>query len=102
MKKRGNISWSPLIGSVFVSMVSILAALQAKNLILQLLLVLSAIVSLILAITHLSSAKKMIARIKDLEDNQLSAEYDDETLILKKEREKATNHNKPDPASAKK
>ncbi len=84
MKEKGNTCWLPLVGYVFVSIVSIFAALQTKQLVLELLLVLSAVVSLILAITRLSSSKKMIARIKDLEDNQLSVGYDDGTFIIEK------------------
>ncbi len=84
MKEKGNTCWLALVGYVFFSIVSIFSALQTKQLVLELLLVLSAVVSLILAITRLSSSKKMIARIKDLEDNQLSVGYDDGTFIIEK------------------
>lgn len=83
MKEKWIISLLSLIGYILVFIVSIFAALQAKALV-KLLLVLSAVVSLILAITRLFSFRKMIARIKDLEDNQFSVEYDDGTLIIEK------------------
>lgn len=63
--------WLPLIGYLFVAVVAIIAALRIENLPLMILLFISAIVSLILAITRLLSAKRMGERIKYLEDNCL-------------------------------
>lgn len=70
--------WLPLIGYLFVAVVAIIAALRIDNLPLMILLIISAIVSLILAITRLLSAKRMGERIKYLEDNHLSLSYNKE------------------------
>lgn len=70
--------WLPLIGYLFVAVVAIIAALRIENLPLMILLFISAIVSLILAITRLLSAKRMGERIKYLEDNHLSLSYNKE------------------------
>ena len=70
--------WLPLIGYLFVAVVAIIAALRIENMPLMILLFISAIVSLILAITRLLSAKRMGERIKYLEDNHLSLSYNKE------------------------
>lgn len=66
----------PLIGYIFVAVVAIISALRIDDLLLLVLLVISAIVSLILAITRMITAKKTGDRIKYLEENQLSVSYD--------------------------
>lgn len=68
--------WLLLLGYIFVAVVSITAALRVDSLFLSVLLISSAIVSLILAIFRLVSAKKTGDRIKYLEENQLSVSYD--------------------------
>lgn len=76
----------PLLGYIFVALSAIITAICINSQSLSVLLILSAIVSLILAITRLVSAKKTEERIKYLEKNQLSVSYnaEDETLSLKK------------------
>lgn len=76
MKERIMSIWLPLLGYIFVAVVAIIAASRIDNQVILVLLVTSAIVSLILAITRLISAKKTGERIKYLEDNQLSVSYD--------------------------
>lgn len=66
----------PLIGHIFVAVVAVISALRINDLMLLVLLVISAIVSLILAITRMITAKKTRERIKYLEENQLSVSYD--------------------------
>ena len=77
--------WLPLIGYVFVAVVAIIAALRIDNQLLMSLLIISATVSLILAITRLISAKKTGERIKYLEDHHLSITHDagNEGLVIK-------------------
>ena len=78
--------WLPLIGYLFVAVVAIIAALRIENLPLMILLFISAIVSLILAITRLLSAKRMGERIKYLEDNHLSLSYNKEEECINVEK----------------
>lgn len=72
-------------GCVFNTAVSIIAATQAESLFLKVLLIVSALVSLALAIARIYSFRKFEKRIKELEDNQMTTEYvaETETLHLK-------------------
>ena len=74
----------PLLGYIFVAIVAIIAALGVRSLLMSVLLIISSIVSLILAITRIISAKKTEDRIKYLEEPHLSGSYDEvgETLTL--------------------
>ena len=74
----------PLLGYIFVAIVAIIAALGVRSLLMSILLIISSIVSLILAITRIISAKKTEDRIKYLEEHHLSGSYDEvgETLTL--------------------
>ena len=69
--------WLSLLGYLFVAVIAIIAALQVDNSLLSVLLIISAIISLILAVTRLISAKKTEERIKYLEDHHLSMNYDE-------------------------
>lgn len=73
-------------GCVFNAIVSIFAATKAEDQFLKILLIMSALVSLALAITSEYFFMKFEKRIKELEDNQITAEYveDAETLFLNK------------------
>ena len=75
-----------ITGCVFNAVVSILAATKVEDQFLKILLIVSALVSLALAITRVYSYMKIEKRIKELEDNQITAEYveDAETLFLNK------------------
>ena len=63
----------PLLGYIFVAIVAIIAALGVRSLLMSVLLIISSIVSLILAITRIISAKKTEDRIKYLEEHHLSS-----------------------------
>lgn len=78
-------TWLPLVGYLFVAVVSIIAAFQVENETLKWLLIASAVVSLPLAIISIVSNWKTGKRIKYLEDNHLSITYDadKETLSFK-------------------
>ena len=75
----------PLIGYVFIAGVAMIAALQMTNNVLKCLLIISSLVSLVLAVTRFMSAMKMNARIKYLEEHHLSVVPDEENegIILK-------------------
>ena len=73
-----------LAGYVFVFLVSIVAAFQVKdNFYLFVLLIVSAAISLGLAIDRFVSSRRMEKRIQELEDNQLTPIVDDHTLVFK-------------------
>lgn len=76
MKRHIVSVWLPLIGYLFVAVVAVITALRIDSQLLLVLLITSALISLILAITRVISAKKTGERIKRLEDNQLSVSYD--------------------------
>lgn len=82
---KGVSIWLPLIGYLFVAVVAVFAALRIDNQLLMVLLIISATVSLILAITLLISAKKTGERIKYLEEHHLSIVPDEinEGLVIK-------------------
>ena len=73
-------------GCVFNTAVSIIAATHVESLFLKVLLIVSALVSLALAIGRIYSFRRIEKRIKELEDNQITTEYvaETETLRLKK------------------
>ena len=73
-------------GCVFNTIVSIFVAMKVEDQFLKILLIVSSLVSLALAITRVYSFMKFEKRIKELEDNQITAEYveDAETLFLNK------------------
>ena len=75
-----------ITGCVFNAVVSIFAATKAEDQFLKILLIMSALVSLALAITRVYSYMKIEKRIKELEDNQITTEYveDAETFFLNK------------------
>lgn len=85
MGMKGMSIWLPLIGYLFVAVVAVFAALRIDNQLLMVLLIISATVSLILAITRLISAKKTGERIKYLEEHHLSIIPDEknEGLVIK-------------------
>ena len=67
---------------VFVALVSIYSAFTVENSILQALLVLSAFVSFGLGIYCVIDGKATEEKIKKLKENQLSARFEGETLVL--------------------
>ena len=69
-------SWLTLVAYLFVAIVSIIAIFRPEGLVWIIVFVLSAIVSLILAITRIRNNKKMADRIQYLEEHHLSIEYD--------------------------
>lgn len=82
---EGIRKWLPLIGYMYVSVVAFISALHVDNDMLMIMLIISAVVSLALALTRLISSRKMAARIKHLEEHHLSVSYDEENegLIIK-------------------
>ena len=74
----------PLLGYIFVAIVAIIAALGVRSLLMSILLIISSIVSLILAITRIISAKKTEDRIKYLESHHISLTHDaeEETMTI--------------------
>lgn len=75
-----------LAGYVFVTVVSVISALSMEDPIGKVLLIVSALVTLVLAFSRLLSAKKMLDRIKWLEDNHPSFSYNE------KEEKLTVNH----------
>lgn len=75
-----------LAGYIFITIVSIIAALYTNGL-MKWLLIFSAVMSLLLTFLRLYNNKKMTNKIHILEENQLSVEYEEEkeTLVFKKE-----------------
>ena len=71
-------SWHILIAYLFVAIASIIAIFRPEGMIWIIVFVLSAIVSLILAITRMRNNKKMIDRIQYLEEHHLSLEFDED------------------------
>lgn len=82
MKRLSFTQWLQIGGYVFISLVSICAAIRIEDLLLKFLLVISAVVSLILAISRLLASRKMSKRIKELEEKQLSVRVDDGMLVF--------------------
>lgn len=82
MKRLLNEQWLQISGYAFISIVSIYSAIRTEELLQKILLVVSTIVSLILAVSRLYSSKKMSARIYELEKRQLSLKVDDEVLVF--------------------
>jgi len=74
------------IGYLFVFIVSVIALFYAENVVVLVLLILSSIVSFVLAIIQLSSSKRINNRIEEIEANQLSVRVDEEgeTVIVEK------------------
>lgn len=82
---KGISTWLPLIGHVFVAVVAVIAASQVDNNVLRYLLIISAVVSFVLALTRIVSSRKMNERIKYLEEHHLSiiGDAENEGLIIK-------------------
>jgi len=69
--------WLTLAGFVFIAGVSIAGALRIEGIVWRVLLIMSSVVSLILAIARMLKNKSMAKKIKTLEENQLSVRYDE-------------------------
>ena len=78
--------WLSLAGFVFIAGVSIAGAFRIDETAWRVLLIMSAFLSLILAISRMLKNKRMAKRIKTLEENQLSVGYDekDEAVCFEK------------------
>ena len=78
-------SWLTLVAYLFVAIASIIGIFRPEGKIWIIVFVLSAVVSLILAITRMLNNKKMADRIRYLEKHHISIETDDENedLIIK-------------------
>ena len=74
--------WLPYIGYLFVSVISIIGAFRIDNLYLRILLIVSALVSLVLGVSRLNSSNSIVKRVKELEDNQHSFEVEGEVLSI--------------------
>jgi len=74
--------WLTLAGFVFIACVSVAGAFRIEGTSWRVLLVMSAFVSLILAITRMMKNKRMAEKIQTLEENQLSVRYDEEKEML--------------------
>lgn len=72
----GMKSWLTLVAYLFVAIASIIAIFRPEGMIWIIVFVLSAVVSLILAITRMLKNKKMAEKIRKLEEKQLSVRYD--------------------------
>ena len=85
-EKMKTCDWLTLVGFVFIAGASIAGAFRIEGIAWRVLLIMSAVVSLILAITRMLKNKSMAKKIKTLEENQLSVEYDanEEKLSFKK------------------
>ena len=70
--------WLVLGGNFFVMVVSIFSAIRVEEIEMKVLLITSALVSLILAISNIWNSKKMDEKIQKLEDDQLSVSYNEE------------------------
>ena len=83
--------WFAIVAYLFVAIASIIAIFRPEGMIWIVVFVLSAVVSLILAITRMLNNKKMADRIRYLEKHHLSIETDDENegLIIKEGRNNA-------------
>ena len=66
-----------LFGYIFIPGVSVIGTFRIEVVFMKILLILSAMVSLVLAVTRLVDSKKTAERIKRLEKNQLSVRYDE-------------------------
>lgn len=66
-----------LFGCIFIAGVSVIGTFRIEVVFMKILLILSAMVSLVLAVTRLVDSKKTAERIKRLEKNQLSVRYDE-------------------------
>lgn len=77
-----------LLGYFFVAGVSIWSALQVNSPLAKILLVVSAFVSLVLAVTRLFTTLKMANKIRSLEENQWYIEPDSctQTFIFETEK----------------
>ena len=74
--------WLSLIGFLFIAGVSIAGALRIEGTTWRVLLILSAVVSLVLAIARLLKNKNMAKKIRRLEENQLSVRYDKNDKLI--------------------
>ena len=72
--------------NLFVAIASIIAIFRPEGLIWIIVFVLSAIISLLLAITRMRNNKRMADRIRYLEEHHLSLDIDEdnESIIVKK------------------
>lgn len=74
--------WLSLAGFVFIACISVAGAFRIEGTAWRVLLIMSAVVSLILAITRMLKNKRMAKKIQTLEENQLSVRYDEEKEML--------------------
>ena len=74
--------WLSMAGYVFVAGVSATGAFRVEGTTWQVLLIMSAVISLILAISRILKNKSMAKKIQTLEENQLSVRYDKEKEAL--------------------
>ena len=83
INKRMKIGdWLSLAGFVFIACVSIAGAFRIEGTVWRVLLIMSAVVSLILAISRMQKNKRMAKKIQTLEENQLSVRCDEEREML--------------------
>ena len=75
-----------IAGYLFVFAISIISAFKIEQLIWRALLIVSALVTFVLAITRLISANKIGKRVKYLEDNHLSLSYNKEEECINVEK----------------
>ena len=66
-----------LVGYIFIAVASVIGTFRIEGLLMKILLILSAMVSLVLAVTRLVDSKKTADRIMRLEKNQMSVRYDE-------------------------
>lgn len=74
--------WLSLAGFIFIASVSVAGAFRIEGTAWRVLLIMSAVVSLILAIARMQKNKRMAKKIQKLEENQLSVRYDEEKEAL--------------------
>lgn len=61
-----------LVGYIFTTVVSLIMAIRVEGMVYKILLISAAVVTFVLAISRMVSAKKLENRIKDLEENSLT------------------------------
>lgn len=79
----GMKGWITFIAYLFVAIAAIIAVFRPEGKVWIIVFVLSAIVSLILAITRMWNNKKMTDRIRYLEEHHLSLDYDEDDEGIK-------------------
>lgn len=74
--------WLSLAGFIFITGVSVVGAFRIERTVWRVLLIMSAVVSLILAISRMQKNKRMAKKIQTLDENQLSVRSDEEREML--------------------